>query len=269
MGETTPIRWTDSSWNPMVGCTQISPGCAHCYALRMAERMRGSPAYPHGFDPEFKPHKLDLPRKWRDPRRIFVNSMSDLYHPAFPDDQVDAVWGVMTDVPRHTYQLLTKRPERMADHVLGWLERHGLAEVPPHIWLGASIEADRFTARADVLRRIPCPVRFISAEPLLGPLPSLDLAGIDWLIVGGESGRDYRPMEDDWARDLRDRAIGAGVAFFFKQHPGLRSGMGEELDGVGWSQYPEERPGRRTIHQESARGPVPQAAPPARTLWEG
>jgi protein gp37 len=240
MSEKSGIRWTESTWNPMTGCTQISPGCANCYALTLAERMRGTPAFPVGFDPMYRPWRLDLPKRWRDPRRIFVNSLSDLYHEAFADELVDEVWKVMVDAPQHTYQVLTKRPERMADHALGWLDRHGLEEVPPQIWLGTSIENDRWTRRADELRRIPVRVRFISAEPLLAPIPSLDLTGLHWVIVGGESGKGYRPMDHAWARDIRDRCLDAGVAFYFKQSAAPRTEMGIELDGVRWEQYPDD-----------------------------
>jgi protein gp37 len=236
--EGTRIRWANNTWNPMSGCTEVSPGCAHCYAKTMAERLRGTSAFPVGFDPVFKPHLVGLPRKWRNPRRVFVNSMSDLFHEAFSDAQLDGVFAVMAEVDRHVYQVLTKRPERMRDYVHGWLARSGLEALPAHIWLGVSIENDRWTGRADTLREIPVAIRFISAEPLLGPLPSLDLTGIGWLIVGGESGPGFRPMDHAWARDLRDRALAAGIAYFFKQSAAPRTEMGIELDGRLWEQYP-------------------------------
>ena len=233
----TKIRWATYTWNPMVGCSPVSPGCDHCYAKRIAENF-GPPAYPNGFEPTFKPHKLADPRKWKQPSLVFVDSMSDLFHRAFRQDQIDQVFAVMLGETRHTYIVLTKRPERMEHYIRGWLDREGLTMVPSHIWLGVSIEADKFAYRADVLRRIPVLCRFISAEPLLGPLPSLNLASISWLIVGGESGLGYRPMDHAWAADLRDKALAARTAFYFKQSAAPRTEVGQLLEGQRWEQYP-------------------------------
>jgi protein gp37 len=244
----TKIRWAGNTWNPMTGCSKVSPGCTHCYAETIAEKFRGT-AFPNGFDPTYKPAKLNDPRRWREPTVVFVNSMSDIHHEAFSRDQVDSVYRTMLDVPRHQYLVLTKRPNRMAkfflggtdllgQHTAGWLERNGLDSVPAHIWLGTTIEDDPYCRRADQLRRIPVPVRFISAEPLLGPLPSLNLDGIAWLIAGGESGPGFRPMPHDWARDLRDRCQAAGVAFYFKQSAAIRTEMGMDLDGRRYEEYP-------------------------------
>lgn len=258
MGDKTRIRWAEASWNPMSGCIQLSPGCDHCYALTFAERMRGSPAYPVGFDPMVRERRLDEPRRWKEPRRIFVNSMSDLHLGAWPTELLDRVYDTMLDVDRHTYMILTKRPRRMRDYLIGkdgrfydtfslpapesYLARRNLSALPAHIWLGATIELDLYTFRADVLREIPVPIRFLSLEPLLGPLPSLDLAGIGWVIVGGESGKGYRPMDHTWARDLRDRARANGIPFFFKQSAAPRTEMGQLLDGQRWEQRPDGAP---------------------------
>lgn len=244
MPTATRIRWTGATWNPMSGCTKLSPGCDHCYAYSLAERYRGTAAYPVGFDTVYKPQKLGDPARWKDPRRIFVNSMSDLFHDDYTDDQLDAVFSVMYQVDRHTYQVLTKRPTRMRDYVLEWLQRTGLPAVPAHIWLGTTIELDQYTWRANRLREIPVPVRFISAEPLLGPLPSLDLEGIGWLIIGGESGPGYRTLDHAWARALRDRARQHGTAVFFKQDSGHRTEMRPYLVEEDGSQSTiEEYPG--------------------------
>jgi protein gp37 len=240
------IEWTDSTWNPVTGCSKVSPGCAHCYAetlalTRLAERS-GYPGLP--WTPAnaarnviLHPDRLPLPTRWRQPRRVFVNSMSDLFHELVPDPYIRQVFDVMAQCPQHQFQVLSKRPDRMhALHRL-WTEPHGIL---PNVWLGTSIENDRWVGRADELRTTPAAVRFISAEPLLGPLPSLDLTGIDWLIVGGESGIGHRPMEANWVRDLRDRAEDAGVAFFFKQWGGRRAKAGgRELDGRAWDEYPD------------------------------
>src|SRR5215471_4065711 len=219
MSTTTTIEWTRDSaggigatWNPVTGCEKVSPGCAHCYAEVFAERFRGVPDHPYqqGFDLRLWPDRLTLPLRWRRPRLIFVNSMSDLFHPEVPDQFIAQVFEVMVEAPQHTFQVLTKRHERLAQLAadLPW---------PPNVWMGVSIENRRFVHRADHLRRVRSAVRFISAEPLLGPLDGLDLGGIHWLIAGGESGPGARPMHPDWARQLRDRCQESGVAFFFKQ----------------------------------------------------
>lgn len=215
------IEWTESTWNPTTGCDRTSPGCDHCYALTMARRLKamGNPKYQvdgdiktsgPGFGITTHRDQLALPHSWKSPRTIFVNSMSDLFHPEVPDEFIAEVFQVMVDTPRHTYQVLTKRSQRLSKIApkLPW---------PDNVWMGVSVENDRYTFRANHLREVPAAVRFISAEPLLGPLPSLDLLCIDWLIAGGESGPGARPMHPDWVRNLRDRCITANVAFFFKQ----------------------------------------------------
>jgi protein gp37 len=257
MADKTGIQWTDATWNPVTGCSKVSPGCANCYAETMAlTRLTGKPGYPGlPWTPEnaaenvvLRPDRLDQPLRWRQPRRVFVNSMSDLFHEQVPDEYIGRVWLTMMKARRHTFQVLTKRPERMRDYLIDddWQTARrlgpagpGKAWVAPNVWLGTSIENDRWTSRADHLRETPAAVRFLSAEPLLGPLPSLDLTGIDWLIVGGESGAKHRPIDPDWVRDLRDRAVAAGVAFFFKQWGGRTpKARGRLLDGRTWDEYP-------------------------------
>lgn len=237
MSDRSAIEWTDATWNPVTGCTQISPGCDHCYALTFAERFRGVPGnyYSVGFDLTLRPGKLDLPLRWKRPRRIFVNSMSDLFHEQIPDEYICDVFDVMVRADWHIFQVLTKRPRRMAE-----LASSALGGWPPHIWAGTSVELDRYTWRSNqYLRQVPAAVRFVSAEPLLGPLPSLQLDHLDWVITGGESGPHHRPCEADWVRDLRDRCLAAGVAFFHKQWGGRTPRAGERLlDGRTWDQMP-------------------------------
>ena len=239
MSDKTAIEWTDATWNPVTGCSKVSPGCANCYAETLAlTRLAGKTGYPGlPWTPEnaaanvmLRPDRLRLPLGWKTPRRVFVNSMSDLFHEIVPWEYIDQVFDVMERAPQHTFQVLTKRPERM---------RAIARLVPPNVWLGTSIENDRWTVRADHLRETPRATRFLSCEPLLGPLPSLDLTGIDWVIVGGESGPGHRPINPDWVRDLRDRSVSAGAAFFFKQWGGIRSKSGGRiLDGRTWDEYP-------------------------------
>lgn len=234
----TSIEWTESTWNPVTGCTKVSPGCAHCYAETFAERFRGVPGHPyeHGFELQLRPERLQIPLRWRRPRLVFVNSMSDLFHEDIPEDFVQMVFDTMRTASKHTFQILTKRHERL-------LEMAPRIEWPPNVWMGVSIENRRFVHRADALRRVPAAMRFVSAEPLLGPLNCLDLGGIDWLIAGGESGAGHRPMRADWVRDLRDRCVRGGVAFFFKQWGGRYSKVGgRELDGRQWSEMPKIGP---------------------------
>jgi protein gp37 len=231
------IEWTDATWNPVTGCAKVSPGCAHCYAETFAERFRGVKGHPYeqGFDLKIWPERLSLPAQWKRPRRIFVNSMSDLFHEGIPDAYIRDVFEVMVAADLHIYQVLTKRADRLASlaHDLPWA---------PHIWVGVSIENRRFVHRADQLRNVPSAVRFISAEPLLGSLMSLDLTGIDWLIAGGESGPHHRPVSPAWIQELRDKALAAGVAFFFKQWGGRTSKVGGRLlDGREWSEMPTPR----------------------------
>jgi protein gp37 len=232
MGDKSKIEWTDATWNPVRGCTKISPGCAHCYAETFAERFRGVPDHPYeqGFDLRLVPEKLAEPLRWRRPRMIFVNSMSDLFHEAVPEAYVRKVAEVMRAADRHTYQVLTKRSERMAKLLrttLGPFAEH------THIWWGVSVENRRHgLPRVGHLREAPAAVRFLSIEPLIEDLGELDLSGISWVIVGGESGPGARPMRAEWVRGIRDQCQRAGVPFFFKQWGGVRkSEAGRELDG--------------------------------------
>ncbi len=245
----TAIEWTDETWNPVTGCDRVSPGCDHCYALTLAKRLKamGQAKYQADGDPRTSgpgfgltvhPDVLDQPLRWRRPRRVFVNSMSDLFHPDVPDEFIGRVWDVMARTPQHTYQVLTKRSQRIARALgpagCGFYAAEGPVPCPqPNVWLGTSIETDRYTFRADHLRNTPAAVRFLSLEPLLGPLPSLDLTGIDWVIVGGESGPGARPMHPDWVRDIRDRCQAAGVAYFFKQWGEYRPLIDYLSDGGG------------------------------------
>lgn len=249
MSDNSAIEWTDATWNPVTGCSKVSPGCAHCYAETFSERWRGVAGHPYeqGFDLRLWPGRLELPLRWRRPRRIFVNSMSDLFHEDIPETYIRAVFEVMERADWHIFQVLTKRHERLAELApsLPW---------PRHVWAGVSIENNRFAHRADFLRKVPTAVRFISAEPLLGPLPDLCLDGIDWLIAGGESGPIRRPPKEEWFVDLRDRCLIAGVAFFFKQWGGRTSKSGGRiLDGVEWSQMPLPQ------HRQSEEHPVEMA----------
>lgn len=244
MSDHSAIQWTDATWNPVTGCSKVSPGCAHCYAEALSIRFGWSqlPWSPENAPANviLHPERLDQPLHWRQPRRVFVNSMSDLFHELVPESFVHEVFDRMARAHWHSYQILTKRPERMAELVSSYYSRQHVPEPLPQVWLGVSIEADNWTARANALRQTPASVRFISAEPLLGPLPSLDLTDVDWLIAGGESGRGARATRPDWVRELRDRALDSGVAFFFKQWGGRTpKAGGRELDGETWSQYPD------------------------------
>jgi len=280
MGDKTGIKWTDATWNPVTGCSHVSAGCEHCYAETLSLRYGWSKkpwTAPNAAENVvLHPERLDQPLRWRKPRRIFVNSMSDLFHERVPLDFVSRVWATMAATPEHTYQILTKRPERMLTFLLAWVGgySHDPALVLPepwvraplsNVWCGVSIEQDRWTGRADILRQTPAAVRFISAEPLLEPLPSLSLAGIDWLIFGGESGPGARWMvrrcesetmelichrcggtgwePKPWAREearrLRDLAHAAGAAYFHKQWGGSTpKSAGNLLDGRTWEEFP-------------------------------
>lgn len=233
--ERSHIEWTESTWNPTIGCTEVSPGCDRCYAKRITQRFPQT--YPYGFDLTLREAALDLPRRWRAPRMIFVNSMSDLFHINVPEAFIVRVFEVMASCPQHTFQILTKRAERLARLAprLPW---------PSHVWMGVSIEAPAFAWRADYLRRVDAAVRFISAEPLLASLAGLNLDGIDWLIAGGESQPGCRPSETAWFRELRDACMAAGTAFFLKQlggHPHKRGGDQAVLDGRRWTEWPTHR----------------------------
>lgn len=241
MSDRSAIEWTDATWNPVTGCTQVSPGCDHCYALTFAERFRGVAGHPYeqGFDLRFWPQRLDLPMKWKRPRRIFVNSMSDMFHSDVPDSYIRAVFDTMVAADWHIFQVLTKRAGRLARlaPTLPW---------PEHIWVGVSVEMNRFAWRVDYLRQVPAAVRFISAEPLLGSLDKIPLNDIDWVITGGESGPRHRPCEHAWVAQLRDRCLTQETAFFHKQWGGRtpKSG-GRELDGRTWDETPS--PKARTV----------------------
>jgi len=232
MSEHSQIEWTDATWNPVRGCTKISPGCAHCYAETFAERFRGVPGHPYeqGFDLKLIPEKLNEPLRWRKPKRIFVNSMSDLFHESVPEDYIASVVRVMEQANWHTYQVLTKRSERMRALLSSTLR---FAAELPHVWWGVSVEDRKHgLPRIDHLRAAPAAVRFLSIEPLLEDLGQVDFTDIHWVIVGGESGRGARPMHIDWVRSLRDQCTAAGVPFFFKQWGGVRKKKaGRELDG--------------------------------------
>ncbi|MFO0808433.1 MAG: phage Gp37/Gp68 family protein [Gemmataceae bacterium] len=239
MSANTSIEWTDATWNPIRGCTKISPGCTHCYAETFAERFRGVPGHPYeqGFDLRLVPEKLLDPLTWAKPSMVFVNSMSDLFHKDVSDDYVRRVCEVMRTADWHTYQVLTKRADRLAA-LLGSSFRE-YAELP-HVWWGVSVEDRKHgLPRVDLLRRSPARTRILSVEPLLEDLGDFDLSGIDWVIAGGESGHGARPMQVDWVRRLRDRCAAAGVAFFFKQW-GTRNKAkaGRELDGRTHDEVP-------------------------------
>lgn len=288
MSATSTIEWTDATWNPTTGCDRISAGCDNCYALTLAKRLKrmGSAKYQTdgnpltsgpGFGIAVHPDTLTEPLKRKAPRTYFVNSMSDLFHAKVPHEFVVQVWTVMASAPQHKFQILTKRPERMARIItdlcecrrghapsihfrsgMDWaVTPHSPTYVPgtnphvyrdmtwplPNVWLGTSIESDQYVRRADRLRETPAAVRFISAEPLLGSLPSLDLTGIDWLIAGGESGPNARPVDAAWIRELRDQCAETGTAFFFKQWGGRTpKANGRELDGRTWDEMPAQPP---------------------------
>lgn len=238
MADDSAIEWTDATWNPVTGCTKVTSGCENCYAERFAERFRGVPGHPfaNGFDLTLKPHMLDRPSRWARPRKIFVNSMSDLFHKEVPFSFVDQVFDEMERVDRHTYQVLTKRSSTMRDYLR---RRYLGASAPRHIWLGVSVEDSSSSARVRHLQESPASVRFVSAEPLLGPLGAMDLQSIHWLIAGGESGPGARLVEADWLREARDLCVAQNVAFFFKQWGGLRpKSGGKELDGREWCEMP-------------------------------
>lgn len=257
------IEWTEKTWNPISGCTEVSPGCDHCYARTFAERFRGTPGHPYeqGFDLKLWPERLEIPLQWKKPATIFVNSMSDLFHKDIPDDFIAQVFETMNKASHHTFQVLTKRPSRAAliAHDLTWT---------PNIWLGTSVESQDYAWRIDKLCQVPAKIRFVSAEPLLGPLdlrkwlgccPECEwphgeyqdcgycethpsVRGLDWIIAGAESGHGARPMNEDWARSLRDQCVERGRSFFYKQNAiNGRKVPTPELDGRTWMQFPVDR----------------------------
>ena len=238
MADGSPIEWTDATWNPVTGCTKVSRGCDNCYAERLSERFRGVPGHPYatGFDLTLRFERLGQPLVWRRPRMIFVNSMSDLFHKEVPRSFVDKVFDTMERATWHTFQVLTKRSSLMRDYLL---RRYGERRGPPHIWCGASVEDARAKSRVAHVRASPAGVRFLSIEPLIAPVGTIDLAGIDWVIVGGESGPGARPVQSAWVREVRDQCVRQGVAFFFKQWGGLRpKSGGRVLDGREWNEFP-------------------------------
>lgn len=234
MPVSTAIEWTESTWNPVTGCTKISLGCRHCYAERMAKRLKamGQRRYRNGFKLTLHPDALQLPLTWRESQMIFVNSMSDLFHRDVPTDFIRDVFEVMQQASHHTFQVLTKRAARLASLA-------GRLPWPDNVWIGVTVEASDYLQRIHLLRRVPAAVRFLSLEPLLGPIENLPLDGIAWVIVGGESGPRARPMRPEWARAVRDQCLAADVSFFFKQWGGLhRTRAGRSLDGRTWDEYP-------------------------------
>ena len=233
------IEWTETTWNPVTGCSKVSEGCKHCYAERMSARLRamGVEKYRRGFEVAQHASVIETPLRWRKPRLVFVNSMSDLFHDLVEPGFIEAVFEVMNRCPQHSFQVLTKRPERTLelDSDLNWT---------PNIWLGVSIESGRWLRRLEALCLTSAKTRFLSLEPLLGPLPNLDLSGVDWVITGGESGPGARPMDPDWVREIRDNCVSRDVPFFFKQWGGTnKKRAGRVLDGRTW----DEMPSRETL----------------------
>lgn len=234
MADNSHIEWTEATWNPVTGCTKISAGCKHCYAEKLAKRLHamGNHRYARGFRTTLHWDLLERPKSWRQPRVIFVNSMSDLFHPEVPLDFIQRVFETISDCPQHTFQILTKRSERL----------RGLAAElhwPPNLWMGVSVEDDRVLHRIDDLRTVPAHIRFLSCEPLIGPLPELDLEGIHWVIVGGESGGGARPMYRSWVIAIRDQCHEAGVPFFFKQWGGVQKWRtGRQISGHTYDEMP-------------------------------
>lgn len=226
----TAIEWTDKTWNPTTGCTKVSPGCKHCYAETITKRFHQN--FPNGFEFTMHPERLEEPKRWRKPSRVFVNSMSDLFHQRMPFHFLQEIFQIMAECPRHVFQILTKRHERLLDLApeLEW---------PKNVWMGVSVENQDYVHRVDYLRQVPAAVRFLSCEPLLGPL-ELNLEDIHWVIVGGESGKGHRLMQAEWARDIRDQCEETETPFFFKQWGGARPKIGgRELDGKAWDRMPD------------------------------
>jgi protein gp37 len=235
MGAKSTIEWTESTWNPVTGCTKISPGCDHCYAERLALRLQamGQPNYADGFKLTVQEHMLELPLRWKSPQVIFVNSMSDLFHKDVPTEYIHRVFDVMVRASQHRFQVLTKRSLRLSrlSNALNWQR---------NIWMGVSVESQAYTFRIDHLRETQAHVKFLSLEPLLGPLPNLNLQGIDWVIVGGESGPGARLIQSEWVLDIRDQCQAAGVPFFFKQWGGTnKKKAGRTLENRTWDEMPQ------------------------------
>lgn len=244
------IEWTESTWNPVTGCNKVTPGCKYCYAERMADRLRamGQPNYRNGFELTLQPQMLELPLQWKKPQFIFVNSMSDLFHKDVPLEYIQRVFDVMRRAYWHRFQVLTKRADRLA-------ELSPELEWPRNVWMGVSVENANYVDRIDHLRTTGAAVKFLSLEPLLGPLPKLKLKGIDWVIVGGESGPCARPMAPEWVTDIRDQCAKAGVAFFFKQWGGKnKKKAGRVLDGKTYDAMPEVSPTLPIARESRAAG---------------
>lgn len=237
MSEISKIEWTEATWNPVTGCTKISEGCTNCYADRMARRLKamGQKNYINGFKVTLHPHALNLPITWKKPQTIFVNSMSDLFHKDIPFDFIQQVFGVMTNAYWHRFQILTKRAERLAQlaPLINW---------PDNVWMGVTVENSSYIDRIGYLRNVPAVVRFLSLEPLLGPLHDMDLSYIDWVIVGGESGPGARPMDEKWVIDIQNQCRKKNVPFFFKQWGGVnKKKTGRSINGKTFSEMPEQK----------------------------
>lgn len=235
MGDKSTIEWTDATWNPVTGCSKVSPGCKNCYAERLAVRLHamGNPRYQNGFEVTLHEDQLTLPLRWKQPKKIFVNSMSDLFHQEVPDDFIAQTFEVMGKADWHLFQVLTKRAERLVELVpkLPW---------PPNVWQGVSIESADYTWRANSLQKVPAAVRFLSVEPLLGPIPQLPLKGISWVIIGGESGPHFRAVDPTWVRGIRDQCVRSKVLFFFKQWGGFTPKAGGRIiDRRVWDEMPD------------------------------
>ena len=238
MSVKSSIEWTDATWNPVTGCTKISRGCDNCYAERIAERFRGTRGHPfeNGFDLTLRPERLQQPLSWKKPRKIFVNSMSDLFHKKIPKEFIDRVFDTMESADQHIFQVLTKRSSLMKNYLQLRYRKH---QAPSHIWCGVSVEDHISISRIRHLQKTPASVRFLSIEPLLGPIGKIDLDGISWVIVGGESGPNARPMKKEWVLEIRDHCKQEGVDFFFKQWGGFTSKSGGRiLDGVEYNAMP-------------------------------
>lgn len=234
MSNNSTIEWTEATWNPTTGCHKVSPGCLNCYAERFAERWRGISGHPYeqGFDLKIWSERLEMPLSWKRPRLIFVNSMSDLFHKDIPEEFIKDVFSVMKKADWHQFQLLTKRPDRMLEVA------RSIQEWPSNVWAGVSIESQAWLWRSEVLKQIPARIKFLSCEPLLGPL-KLSLDNLQWVIVGGESGVGARPIDIKWVRDIRNQCLTASVPFFFKQWGGFqKKKYGRELDGRTWNDLP-------------------------------
>ncbi len=254
MADNSAIEWTDATWNPVTGCTKISRGCDNCYAERFAERWRGvkGHAYEQGFDLRLWPSRLNQPNRWRRSRMIFVNSMSDLFHKNVNRSFIDQVFDTMEQADWHIYQVLTKRSSLMRDYLIA---RYGQKTAPAHIWCGVSVEDRSAKVRVEHLKTAPATIRFLSIEPLLGPVGDIDLEGISWVIVGGESGPGARPMHPDWALEIRDNCLSTGIPFFFKQWGGTTPKTGGRLlEGKEWNQVPRKRSLVRPVE------PIPELA---------